>query len=91
MTLRVEPPNEPEAIGAEAMGNESLYADGRLCGQITSANHAHTLGFNIALAYVSTQHTTVGSELKLRIVDREANARVIADSPYDPDGARRRM
>jgi dimethylglycine dehydrogenase len=86
VTLRIDAPEE-----AEAMGNETLFSGRTIVGRITSANHAHTLGFNIALAYVSTQHTTVGSELKLRIVDREANARVIADSPYDPDGARRRM
>jgi dimethylglycine dehydrogenase len=76
---------------AEAMGNESLFSDGMLVGRITSANHAHTLGFNVALAYVSAQHSAVGSELKLRVIDRETSARVIADSPYDPDGARSRM
>jgi dimethylglycine dehydrogenase len=86
VTLRVDAPDE-----AEAMGNESLHSDDALVGRITSANHAHSLGFNIALAYVAAANSTVGSELRLRILERDASARVIADSPYDPAGARSRM
>jgi dimethylglycine dehydrogenase len=73
------------------MGNESLFSDGALVGRITSANHAHTLGFNIALAYVAAGHSAVGSELRLRILDTQATASVIADSPYDPRAERSRM
>ena len=91
VTLRVEAPDEPEAMGAEAMGNEALFADGHLRGRITSANHAHTLGFNIALGYVATAEAAIGSQLRLRILDRDATAQVIADSPYDAAGARSRM
>jgi dimethylglycine dehydrogenase len=86
VTLRIDAPDE-----AEAMGNESLYSNGALVGRITSANHAHTLGFNIALAYVAAPKSAVGTELSLRILERDATARVIADSPYDPAGARSRM
>jgi len=91
VTLRVDPSDDPETARAEAMGNESLLAGDRLCGRITSANHAHTLGFNIALGYVAAAHASLGSELGLKILDREASAWVIADSPYDPVGTRSRM
>ena len=90
VTLHIDPPKEAEAMGAEAMGNESLFADGVLVGRVTSANHARTLGFNIALGYVATAHAAPGSELRLKILDREATARVIPDSPYDPASARSR-
>ena len=86
VTLRVDARDD-----AEAMGNEALFSDGALVGRITSANHAHTLGFNIALAYVAAAHNAVGSELRLRILDKEATARVITDSPYDPRAERSRM
>jgi dimethylglycine dehydrogenase len=91
VTLQVDPPQEAEAMGAEAMGNESLFADDVLVGHVTSANHAHTLGFNIALGYVAAAHAAPGSEFRLKILDREATARVIPESPYDPAGARSRM
>ena len=86
VTVRVDAPHE-----AEAMGNESLFSDGAMVGRITSANHAHTFGFNIALAYVAAAHSAVGSELRLRILDTQATASVIADSPYDPRAERSRM
>jgi len=86
VTLRVDAPED-----IEAMGNESLFSDGALVGRITSANHAHTLGLNIALAYVAAAHSAVGSELQLRILDKQTTASVIADSPYDPRAERSRM
>ncbi len=85
VTLRIHPEGE-----AEAMGNEGLYSNGELVGRITSANHAHHLGFNIGLGYVAQRLAKPGTSLQLHILEDMARAEVIADSPYDPDGTRSR-
>jgi dimethylglycine dehydrogenase len=85
VTLRIHPAGE-----AEAMGNEGLYSNGELVGRITSANHAHHLGFNIGLGYVAQRFAKAGTSLQLQILEDMARVEVIADSPHDPDGTRSR-
>jgi dimethylglycine dehydrogenase len=85
-TLRIEAPE-----GAEALGNEAVYRDGKLVGRVTSAGHAHWLGFNIALAMVAADAARPDTELQVSVFNQKVAARVIPNSPYDPGGARSRM
>ena len=85
VTLKIHAPE-----GAEALGNEGVYNAGRLVGRMTSANHAHHLGFNIGLAYVPSALATPGARLEVPVFNEMTPAEVIEASPYDPTGARSR-
>lgn len=77
--------------GAEALGNEGVYSNGKLVGRITSAGHAHYLGFNIALAYVALTLSKPATKLEVLVFNEKVSAEVIENSPYDPRGERSRM
>jgi dimethylglycine dehydrogenase len=85
-TLRIEAPE-----GAEALGNEAVYRNGKLVGRVTSAGHAHWLGFNIALAMVAADAALPDTQLEVSVFNQKVPARVIPSSPYDANGARSRM
>jgi dimethylglycine dehydrogenase len=86
VTLKIETSDGPEALG-----NECVYRDGELVGRVTSANHAHHLGFNIALAYVPLALCEPGSKLQVPVLNEMMPAEVLENPPYDPAGRRSRM
>ncbi|MBV9522693.1 MAG: aminomethyltransferase family protein, partial [Alphaproteobacteria bacterium] len=86
VTLRIETQDE-----LEALGNESVFADGALVGRITSANHAHFLGYNIALAYLDAAACRPGVALHVPVLNALRPAILLERSPYDPAGKRSRM
>ena len=51
----------------------------------------HTFGHDIALAVLPLELVMPGTELEVSILGERRAAKVIADSPYDPEGARGRM
>ena len=77
--------------GASALIHEAVYHQDRLVGRITSGGYAYTLGHDLALALLPVEFATPGTELEVLILGERRHARVIADSPYDPDAARARM
>jgi dimethylglycine dehydrogenase len=77
---------EVDATDADASGFEPVWKDGDLVGFITSGGYAHTLGKSLAMAMVNSDLTEPGTELSVHIVGAERVARVIAASPYDPEG-----
>jgi dimethylglycine dehydrogenase len=81
---------EVDADGADATGYEPLWIDGRRVGYVTSGGYGHCLQKSLALALIDREHASDGPELKVHIVGVERPARIIADSPYDPSGARMR-
>ncbi|MGE0007154.1 MAG: FAD-dependent oxidoreductase [Parvibaculaceae bacterium] len=81
-TLRIE------SRGASVLAHESVYHQGRLAGRVTSGGFAHTLGHDVALALLPADLCKPGTELEVPILDERHKARVIADSPYDPESLR---
>jgi dimethylglycine dehydrogenase len=77
--------------GASAFAFEGVHRDGKLVGHVTSAGYSYTLGHDIALALLPLDLGSAGTELEVSILGERRSARVIADSPYDPGGARGRM
>lgn len=76
--------------GASALAHEGVYRDDRLVGRVTSGGFAHTLGHDIALALLPLALGAVGTPLEVPILGEMRKARVIADSPYDPQSLRSR-
>jgi dimethylglycine dehydrogenase len=77
---------EVDATDADASGFEPVWKDGTRVGFVTSGGYGHTLGKSLAMAMVDTGLTQPGTDLSVHIVGAERPARVIAPSPYDPEG-----
>ncbi len=77
---------EVDAVDADASGYEPIWAGGEKVGFVTSGGYGHTVGKSLAMALVNVEHAAEGSDLTVHIVGVERAAKVIAPSPYDPDG-----
>lgn len=80
---------------ADASGDEGVWLDGHLVGFTTSGAYGHHVGQSLALAYVDTavlDAAASGSSrhLTVDIVGEACRARILAQPPYDPSGARLR-
>lgn len=73
---------------ADALGDEAIYRNGRMVGRITSAGWSWHFNKGLALALVSGENATPGTELTVNVLDAARRAMVIADSPYDPQHLR---
>jgi dimethylglycine dehydrogenase len=82
---------EIDAHDADASGYEPIWKGGRRIGYVTSGGFGHTVQHSLALALVEREFEAVGTEVTTHIVGVERTAKVIARSPYDPDGRRMRM
>ncbi len=77
---------EVDADGADASGFEPVWLNDEKIGFVTSGGYGHSLGKSLAMALVRPDAAAVGTDLSLHIVGVARPARVIAHSPYDPDG-----
>jgi len=74
-----------DVVDADPLGNEPLYADGKLIGRATSGYYGHALGKSLAIGYVETAHAVVGGVLEIEILGERKRATILVDSPYDPE------
>jgi dimethylglycine dehydrogenase len=77
---------EIDADGADASGFEPIWAEGEKVGFVTSGGFGHHTGKSLAMALVNQEHAGEGAELSVHVVGVERGAKVIAPSPYDPQG-----
>ncbi|OHV64315.1 glycine cleavage system protein T [Mesorhizobium sp. LCM 4577] len=77
---------EVDAVDADASGFEPVWSKGRRVGFVTSGGYGYTLRKSVALALLDDGFAGEGTELSVHIVGVERPARVIAASPYDPEG-----
>ncbi|MBV8654386.1 MAG: FAD-dependent oxidoreductase [Alphaproteobacteria bacterium] len=73
------------------IGNEGVYAEGRLIGRIASGGYSHHLGCDLALAYLEADRCEAGTAMEVPVLGERRPGAVIADSPYDPESRRCRM
>ena len=79
-----------DSTDAEAMTFDPVWSGAARVGFVTSGGYGHTVGASLALAYVDRALAQVGCELDVHVVGKRTPARVIPDSPHDPEGARPR-
>jgi dimethylglycine dehydrogenase len=75
---------------ADPLGNEPLFAGGRLVGRATAGSYGHVLGKSLALAYVQPSHSAVGAAMEIEILGERKKATVVGESPWDPENRRLR-
>ena len=69
-------------------GNSDL--SGEMIGRATSGCFGHSTGKSLALAYVKTGNGDIGTELEVEILGERRPARVINESPCDPENKKLR-
>ena len=79
-----------DSTDAEAATFDPIWSGQRRVGFVTSGAYGHTVGTSLALGYVDRALADPGNALEIHVVGRRTPARVIADSPHDPDGLRPR-
>jgi dimethylglycine dehydrogenase len=84
-TVMVEPGQ------GDLIRNEAVHHEGRLVGRVSSGSYSYHFERNIGLAYVPPELAVPGTPLEIPILGQRRAARVVADSPYDPENARPRM
>ena len=72
------------------LGKEPVLHQGKVVGYVTSAYFGHTIGRQIAYAWVLEELSTQGTALTIRYFDRDYPARVERDPQFDPEMTRLR-
>lgn len=82
---------EIDATDADASGAEPIFAtDGTPIGNVTTGGYGYAVGKSLAIGYVETSACVPGASVRVAILGRDIDARILAHPPFDPEGARLR-
>ena len=84
-TLEVDGPKD-----ADPLGNNPLYAGNDLVGRTTGGNYGFRVEKSLALAMLRPELAAVGTTLEIDVLGERCPARVVAESPWDPQNERLR-
>ena len=75
---------------ADPLGNEPVYAEGRLVGITTGGAYGHTVKKALAFAYVEPGCAAGETRLQVQILGERRPARILGEPAYDPGHQRLR-
>ena len=61
-----------------------------MVGRTTSGAYGYSIGKSLAVAYVKSEHAAAGTEMTIQMLGKRRKARLIPDSPWDPENKRLR-
>ena len=73
---------------ADARGSEAIYYDGNVVGRATSGGFGFRVDKSLALGLVKPEFSSLETDLEIEILGKRYAARVLAESPFDPENAR---
>ena len=76
---------EIDADDADPFGNEPILMDGEVVGRGTAGGYGHYIGKSLMLGYVKSDFAEIGRECHVRVLDQMRPARIVGESPYDPE------
>ena len=76
---------EIEADDADSFGNEPVFVDGEVVGRGTAGGYGHHVKKSLMLGYIRSDLARVDLECQVRVLDQMRPARIVAESPYDPE------
>lgn len=81
-----------ETDDADPFGSEPIYWPGeeKVIGRLTSGAYGHYLDTSIGIGYVPVEAAEPGTEFEVEILKRRFKAKVVIDSPHDPNNERLR-
>lgn len=65
-------------------GREAIYVNDKKVGRLTSGGFSPHFGQAIGMGYVQPEFATVGTALKIKVLNQLWSARIVENSPYDP-------
>ena len=77
-----------DAADADASRYEPVWKGERRCGFVTSGAYGHCVDASLAMAFLDRDCSENGTDLTCHVVGDRRSAKVIAPSPFDPDGQR---
>ena len=81
---------EVEVDDADPLGNEPIYRGAEMVGRATAGAYGHTVGKSLAIGYVAAGAGEVGTALELEVLGERFPAKVIPQSPADPENEKPR-
>lgn len=82
---------EVDAVDADCLGGEPVYADGRVVGVTTSGAYGHRVEKSLAFAYLEPAFTTPGTRIEVEVLEERLAATVLESEPaFDPANERLR-
>jgi dimethylglycine dehydrogenase len=79
-----------EDNGADAVGDEPVWHDGRVVGWITSGGFAHHLGKSLALGYIPAALAAAEGGFEVEVLGERRPAKLARAPHFDPQGRRMR-
>ncbi|MGO1118004.1 GcvT family protein [Rhodovibrionaceae bacterium A322] len=76
---------EIDADDADPFGSEPIFIDGEVVGRGTAGGYGHYVKKSLMLGYVRSEFAKPGTECEVRVLDQRRPARIIEESPYDPE------
>ena len=76
--------------GADPVGGESVWHDGRPVGTITSGGYGYAVQAPLFYAFLKPASGAIGTELEVLVQDHQIPARVMGDPVFDPNNDRPR-
>ena len=76
---------EIDADDADSFGNEPVFMDGQVVGRGTAGGYGHFVKKSLMLGYVRSGFAAIGRECQVRLMGELRPARIVPESPYDPD------
>ena len=70
--------------------DETILVDGNAIGYISSGGYAHHVGKSMAMGYVATEHSTLGTTVQVEILGDFYSAEIQGSPLYDPAGKKMR-
>lgn len=78
---------EIEADDADPFGNEPIFMNNEVVGRGTAGGYGHFVNKSLMLGYVRADAAEIGRDCEVRVLDQLRPAKIIAESPYDPENA----
>lgn len=76
---------EIDADDADPFGNEPVYINGEVVGRGTAGGYGHFVQKTLLLGYVKPEVAIPGTACQVRVLDQLRPARIVEESPYDPE------
>ncbi|MCP3675772.1 MAG: FAD-dependent oxidoreductase [Gammaproteobacteria bacterium] len=74
-----------DVVDADALGNNPIYAKGKIVGRATGGAYGFRVEKSLALGLVAVECSSIGTELEMDILGRMHKVTVVTESPYDPE------
>ena len=79
-----------DVTDADPWADEPMWHEGNVVGFVTSGGYAHHSGLSIALGTLPRELIDAGNAFEVEILGDRRPARLRAEPPFDPQGARTR-